>query len=56
MKITRILPANLAIGWQEYDLARTDGQLEYLRAKVSVLDEMSNEGHAELRRLKGERR
>jgi len=54
MKVTKLLPRKLAITWQEYDLARTDGQLEYLRAKVSVLDEMSNEGHAELRRLKGE--
>jgi len=53
MKITRILPTNLAIGWQEYDLARTDGELEYLKAKLRVLEEISDQGHAELRRLKG---
>jgi len=55
MKVTKILPRKLAIGWQEYYLARTDGQLEYLRAKVRVLEEISNEGHTELRRLEGGR-
>ena len=54
MKVTRILPRKLAVGWQEYDLARTDGQLEYHKAMAQVLEEMSNEGHAELRRLKGD--
>jgi len=53
MKITRILPAKLAIGWQEYDLVKTDGKLEYHKAMVRVLEEMSDQGHAELRRLKG---
>ena len=53
MKITRILPEKLAIGWQEYDLARTDGQLEYHKTMVRVLEEMSDEGHAELQHLKG---
>jgi len=53
MKVTKLLPRKLAISWQEYDLARTDGQLEYHRAMVRGLEEMSEEGHAELRRLKG---
>ena len=53
MKVTKLLPRKLAIGWQEYDLARTDGKLEYYKAMVQVLEEMSDEGHAELRRLKG---
>ena len=52
MKLTRILPKKLAVGWQEYELARTDGQLEYYREMVRALEEMSGEGHAELRRLK----
>ncbi len=53
MKVTRILPRKLAIGWQEYNLARTDGELEYLKAKAQVLEEISEQGHTELRRLKG---
>ena len=53
MKITRILPGKLAIGWQEYDLARTDGELEYHKTMVRVLEEMSDEGGTELQRLKG---
>ncbi len=53
MKVTRILPKKLAIGWQESDLARTDGELEHHKTMVRVLEEMSDQGHAELRRLKG---
>jgi len=53
MKITRILPKKFAIDWQKYDLARTDGKLEYHKTMVSVLEEMSDQGHAELRHLKG---
>jgi len=53
MKITRILPKKFAIGWQEHDLARTDGKLEFHKTMVRVLEEMSDQGHAELRRLKG---
>ena len=56
MKITRILPKKIAIGWQEYDLARTDRQLEYHKTMVRVFEEMSDEGHTELRRLKGGKR
>ena len=52
MKITRILPKPLAIYYQEYDLNRTDGQLEYYRGMVRVLEERSEDGHVELRRLK----
>ncbi len=53
MKITKILPKKLAIGWREYDLARTDGKLEYYRAMARVLEKMSEEAHSELFRLKG---
>ena len=53
MKLTRILPEKFAIGWQEYDLARTDDQLEYHRSMAKVFEKMSEEGHSELRRLKG---
>ena len=53
MKITRILPKKIAIGWQEHDLARTDGILEFHKTMVRVLEDMSDHGHAELRRLKG---
>ncbi len=52
MKITRILPKKIAIGWEEHDLARTDGKLLYHKTMVRVLEETSEHGHAELRRLK----
>jgi len=52
MKITRILPKPLAIAYQEHDLNRTDGQLEYYQAMVRVLAQRSQEGHEELQRLK----
>ncbi len=55
MKITKILPKPFAIYYQENDLNRTDGQLEYYRGMVRVLEERSREGHTELRRLKGEK-
>jgi len=54
LKITRILPKPLATYYQEYDLNRTDGQLEYYQAMVRVLEQRSQEGHEELRRLKGD--
>ena len=53
MKITRILPKKLAVGFQEYDLNRVRGQLEYHRSMVQVLEEMELEGSKELHRLKG---
>ncbi len=53
MKLTRILPKVLAIEWQRYDLSRTDGELEYHKEMASYLQERSEEGHAELERLKG---
>jgi len=56
MKITTILPKSLAVYYQEYDLNRTDGQLEYYQAMVRALQERSQEGHAELERLKEKRR
>lgn len=54
MKLTRILPKPLAIFYQEYDLNRTDGELEYYKAMVRVLEERSHEGHEELGKLKEE--
>jgi len=53
MKLTRILPKPFAIYYQEYDLNRTDGELEYYRAMVRVLEERSQQGHEELNRLRG---
>ena len=52
-KVTRILPRKLAIGWQEFDLVKTDSKLEYYRGMTRVLEKMSEEGHDELRHLKG---
>jgi len=52
MKITRFLPKLLAIAYQEHDLNRTDGQLEYYQAMVRVLEQRSQEGHEELQRLR----
>ncbi len=54
MKLTRILPKVLAIEWQRYDLSHVDGDLEYHKEMASYLQERSEEGHAEMRRLKGE--
>jgi len=52
MKITRLLPKPLAICYQEYDLNKVDGLLEYYQGMVRVLAERSQEGHEELERLK----
>jgi len=52
LKITRILPKPLAIGYQEYDLNKTDEMLEYHRGMVRALEIRSEEGYAELNRLK----
>ena len=52
MKITRILPKPIAIYYQEYDLNKVDEYLEYYQAMVRVLEQRSQEGHEELRRLK----
>ena len=52
MKLTRILPKPLAIYYQEYDLNKVDEYLQYYKAMVKVLEERSQEGHEELRRLK----
>ena len=54
LKITRLLPKPLAIYYQEYDLNKVDGLLEYYRGMVRVLEERSQEGHVELERLKKE--
>ncbi len=51
MKLTRILPRKLAISWQEYDLNRTDGLLEYYEQLARIYKHASEEGHAELERL-----
>ena len=52
MKLTRILPKVLAKEWQRYDLARVDCELEYHKEMASYLQKRSEEGHAELERLK----
>ncbi len=51
MKITRILPKQLAVAWQKYDLNKIDGLIEYHRAWLSVLEQRSEQGHQELERL-----
>ena len=55
MKLTRILPKVLAIEWQRYDLAHVDSELEYHKAMAEYLQKRSDEGHAEMRRLKGDK-
>jgi len=52
MKITRILPRKLAIGWQEIHLNKIESELGYHRGMVRVLEEMFEEGNEELWRLK----
>ena len=54
MKITRILPKPFAIGFQEYDLRKSEGELEYHQVYVRVLEERVAEGRQELERLKRE--
>ncbi len=51
MKITRILPRGLAVAYQEHDLRRVDGFLEYYKSMVRLHEQLSLEGHDELRRL-----
>ena len=53
MKLTRILPRKLAVSWQEYDLNRTDSYLAYYEALTKGYKERSEEGHTELKRLRG---
>ena len=52
MKFTRILPRKLAIRWQEYDLRRTDDYLAYYEELSQIYRQASEDGHAELERLK----
>ena len=51
MKLTRILPKKLAIGWQEYDLNKVRSKLQYYRTLVRVYEELESEGEDEMRRL-----
>ena len=53
MKLTRILPKFLAKAYQEDDLRRVEGKLEYHRVMVRVLEERVAEGREELQRLDG---
>ncbi|MGI0086893.1 MAG: hypothetical protein ACREBI_02885 [Nitrosotalea sp.] len=55
MKITRLLPRSLATAYQEHDLVRVDGYLKYYKGLVELYEELSTEGHEELRRLKEKR-
>ena len=52
MKITRILPKPLAIGFQEYDLNKAEGYLKYHSAMVRVFEERVVQGRAELEKLR----
>lgn len=49
-----MLPKVLAIEWQKYDLAHVESDLEYHKAMAKGLQICSEEGHAEMRRLRGE--
>jgi len=52
MKITRLLPKKLAIGWQEYDLNKVRAYLNYHRKMAQVFEQLEQEGEDEMRRLK----
>ena len=56
VKITKILPRFLAVGFQEYDLSRSEGLLDYHRSFVAALEEHVAEGRDELARLTEKRR
>ncbi|MGB6462842.1 MAG: hypothetical protein WBF38_01280 [Nitrosotalea sp.] len=55
MKITRLLPRSLATAYQEHDLVRVDGYLEYHKGMAQLYEKLSAEGHEELKRLKERR-
>ena len=52
MKITRILPKLLAIGFQECDLNKVEGYLKYHSEMVRVFEERVVQGRTELERLR----
>jgi hypothetical protein len=52
MKLTRILPKFLARAYQEEDLRRAEGHLQYHRGIVRVLEDRVGEGREELERLR----
>ena len=51
MKITRILPKSLAIGWQEYDINKMKARYEYHQGLAEVFEQLLAEGEEELLRL-----
>ena len=51
MKITRILPRFLAIGYQEQDIRRLERKLAFHRMMVNLYEKLLWEGRDELRRL-----
>jgi len=53
MKITRILPKSLAIPFQEHNIHRNEIELKYYRIRVSILEQLIQEGYDELTRLRG---
>ena len=54
MKITKILPRPFAIGFQEFDLNKSEGYLKYHRIMVQVFEERVRDGKNELHRLKSD--
>ena len=52
MKITKILPKSFAIGWQEYDLTKVEGMLQYHKMMVAAFEQRVSEGRQELERLR----
>ena len=53
MKITSFLPKSLAIPFQEQSIHKNETELEYYRARVSILESLIQEGYDELTRLRG---
>ena len=53
MKITRLLPKSLAISFQEHSIHKNETELEYYRIRVSILEQLIQEGYDELTRLRG---
>ncbi len=51
MKITRILPRSLAIGFQKHIIERDENELKHYRVRVFLLEESIQEGYNELSRL-----
>ena len=53
MKITKILRKSIAISFQKHSIEKYETELEYYHARVFTLEQLIQEGCAELSKLEG---